>query len=492
MMNKRELCKKMVTGVLVFAMTATILTGCGAYVPLTSGADSVSGSAVADTASGAAVSEKKGNQVSKETDSLKVDWDGKYSEFIHVEYQSSKYFYYADCDDKKYEQSVLYQISPDGKRRKKTGIRNNKGHLDLISVDSDWVYYATDDKIYRVPIVSKGKTEILDKDKAECLVKNGVGSQGAILDRGKLYYLTVDNVKIKKGVVSGDIQIHCMDLCTGDTVQSNRKISYNDTAYKGNDYRKEPYLLGLWPESYITEDYVYYFDFDYPAYLYQLNRNTMELTIIDELENECVEYAEYDLQMSPTGAYIWYLRASGKNKKCEYEICRFDVKRQERRVLCNAADCLDVVCQAENVEQSDVEYLDVEYIEGFDENHLYMDYELELKTKKGVEECRSGVMTYSLATDRLDVPAKVKKFYKKYMYDEEDEEEEIIYRESSAEVCGYDCKENQLFLSAGTGWNKKKEKYEYVYAVYDIASDTLRNISEKTVVKRMEEIYPEW
>ena len=180
---KRNILKKVAAGVLMMAATGG-LTGC-VYSPQTSGTENASGAAVAE----------QSNRPEK-AKGLKVDEKGKYSGDIDLEYQSSKYFYGVLYDEDGY--CYICQISPDGKKEKKTEIKTKK-FISLISVDDEWVYYGIGNKIYRVPIVSQNNSEILDKEQTECLVKKCSATGYALVSEQKMYYLTVRNGIKKAG-----------------------------------------------------------------------------------------------------------------------------------------------------------------------------------------------------------------------------------------------------------------------------------------------------
>lgn len=475
---KKRILEKVAAVVLTMAMAAGGLTGC-AYIPQISGTDS---------ASGAAVSEQKDNRVTKESDSesvkktkgLKFDEKGKYSGWIDLNYQSSKYFYNALCDET--DVSYIYQISPDGKTKKKTGIKSKK-YISLISVDSEWVYYGMGNKIYRVPIVSQNDSEILDKEKSECLVKKCSGAYGALVEKQKLYYLTESNVTVSKKIVKEDVQIHCLDLVTGEERVCPDKI-VDTEAYS---YYKEYGELDFDPSFYITEHYIYYMDF-MPNYLYQLDKDTLELTVIDELDSGDSDHSEYSFEITSDGAYIWYIKVSAENKKCEYELCQYDVKKQVKHVICTGKEFLDFLCQEEKVRIKDVDWVNIENILHCDGDKIYIEYDLTLKEKKNVTEYKRAVMVYSMSTGKLETLSELCNFYQKYTYEGEDVDDET-YRDSSVEVEGYLRKENKFLLSIYKGARNYKEGESlFWYAVYDIDTKKIKKISDKKAIQLTEEI----
>ena len=362
----RQWMKKCMAGVIALVMTAGTLTACEAYIPQTSGTDNASGAAVSKGEKKGQESGKKEEKKAGKTASLKYEAGGKYSDLIDLDMQSARAFYvvyryrYASyCH--------IFQITPDGRKMKKTGIKS-VADISLVSVDRDWIYYGIGRKIYRVPIVEKKKSESLDIEKKECVVKN-CKVDAAFVDDQKLYYMTEENITASKKMVKEDIQIHCLNLVTGEERLCPKKI-LNSEDCEGYESGQE---IECYPSYYITENYIYYMDF-YPNKLYQLDKDTLELSVIDALEPEECEYGDYSLEIAENGAYIWYIKIVGEGKNEAYEICRYDVKEQRKQVVCTEEECLEVICKQENVNIKDIDYVDIEDIVHFDEDKLYIEY----------------------------------------------------------------------------------------------------------------------
>ena len=243
------------------------------------------------------------------------------------------------------------------------------------------------------------------------------------------------------------------------------------------DY-KEDTSFDCAPSAYITENYIYYMDFR-PNYLYQLNKDTLELTVIDELERIGSD-TSYSTGMTADGTYLWYVKASAENRKCGYQLCRYDVKKQVKKEFCDGKECLDFICREENVDSKDVESLDIENIVHYDEDKIYIQYNLQLKEKKNVVEDKSGVMVYSMSADKLETLSELCKYFKKYSYEET---YDTIYRGSAVDVVDFFVKENAFLLAI----DAEIEEYDPWYAVYDMDTKKITKISDKKALQKQDE-----
>lgn len=492
----KNFVKKAAVWLSVAAITTGGLTGC-VYSPQLSGTDNASGAAV----SGGAMADQKdkksetGEENKSIKSKLKCSYDGKWSSWINSEYQSSRYFYAVmNPSNVSKESAAIYQITPDGRKRKKTGVEVKVYHpngmysgIALLSVDSDWVYYEIDGKIYRVPIVAENESERLDVKQKECLVKKCSGAGAAFIDEQKLYYMTESELTCSKTMVRENIQIHCLDLETGEKRSCPEKIVKSEGRSVYKDYYSKGEYLGVCPDTVITGDYIYYVDVnDYPDYLYQLNKSTMELLRIDKLKNDVNDYSDYNYDISDNGDILWYIKVTGDDDKdtCPYEICSYDVRKQSKKVLATGEECLTVICEEEKLNPETVSWVDIEDIIYCDENKLYIEYSLGLqpqkKKKKKVWEYRDGVLVCSLSSEQPEVLSGLGEYYKKYTRKYEDEISSDMYCEGVLE------NGNKLLMCV----ENDREEQEF-YAVYDMETNLLTKISDKKadrLIEKLEEI----
>lgn len=490
----KNFVKKAAVWLSVAAITTGGLTGC-VYSPQRSGTDNASGAAV----SGGAVSDQKdkksetGEENKSTKSKLKCSYDGKWSSWINPAYQSSRYFYAVmnTFNDSK-ESAAIYQITPDGRKKKKTGVEEKNIYQDgmysriaLLSVDSDWVYYEIDGKIYRVPIVAENESERLDVNQKECLVKKCSGAGAVVIDEQKLYYMTESELTCSKSMVRENIQIHCLDLETGEKrscpekiVKSEERSEYKESYSKGEH-------LGVYPDNVITGDYIYYMAVnDYPDCLYQLNKSTMELLRIDKLiNNDINEESDYSYDISDNGDILWYIKVTGDEDKdaCPYEICSYDVRKQSKKVLAAGEECLTVICEEEKLNPENVSWVDIEDIIYCDENKLYIEYSLGLqqqkKKKKKVWEYRTGVLVCSLSSEQPEVLSGLGEYYKKYTSKYEDEIDSDMY------CLGVLENGNKLLMCV----ENDTEEQEFC-AVYDMETNLLTKISDKKADRLIEKL----
>lgn len=477
----RQWTKKCMAGVLALVMAAGALTACEAYIPKTSGTDNASGAAVSEEVNKGQETKEEANKKSERAAGLKYETGNTYSDLIDLDMQSSRAFY-VSYRFRYAEYYYIYQISPDGKKLKETGIKS-ENNITLISVDSNWVYYGIGKKIYRVPIVAKKKSEILDIEKKECVVKN-CRAEDAFTDEQKLYYMTDEDItKVSKKRVKEGIQIHCLDLVTGE----ERVCPENILNTGDYDIYKEYKEIDAYPEYYITENYIYYMGF-FPDYLYQLNKHTLELSVIDALDD--LEKCEDDCDcissvvVTENGDCIWYVKVVAGNENCEYRICRYDVKRQSKKEICTQAECLDVICKEEKINVGSVDYLSIEDIVHFDEDKIYIQYEIGFVEKKKVVDGRKGVIVYSFSENQMEPLSELCKFYRMHYEEEEDDDE--IYRDSSVSLEGYLKEEQQFLLCVDDDLDSDEDKSWY--AIYDFATKKTKRISDKKVEKLFNKI----
>lgn len=487
----RKWIKKGTAGAAALVVTASILTACEGYNPEISGADNASGAAV----SGTAVAEQQDKELPKkekaERAALKASDGGKWSGYINLNRQSSRYFYAVMGGETQsdYQYDYIYQITPDGKKRKKTAVREKNFGIYLIAVDCNWVYYSAGKKIYRVPIVAEQDTERLDVSKKERLAPNYCGDGEAVFKDGqKLYYVAAGKLTDSEKMVREDVWVHCLDLETGENRRCPEKMTATMAIGAYREYYENGEKIEIEPVSFMAGDYIYYMDLTdayihQPNYLYQLNKKTMELLQVDRIESGEAASGNYDgsdYDLSEDKEVLWYVKEAETapmdlNDKCPYEICSYDNRRQWKREGCTGRECLSAVCKEEGVRQNEVECLDLDNIIYCDRNRIYIEYELWLCDKKDVSEIRNGILVYSLSEGKpeLSIETELGKYYKKHstFYDV-DEDDKAIESDVESE-CVFDNGNKMLLFVGGDDDSKVR------YVVYDFTTKKVTKISEK-------------
>lgn len=502
----REWMKKRMTEAAALVLAMGVFSACQAYSPDPSGTDNSSGAAVSGTAvSGTAVAgqedrglSERGKQETGETKALKYNPEGGYFCYIDVNCHSANYFYVSNC--LRYENYWhIDQISPDCHNMKETGITSRE-EIAVLGVREDWLFYETAGKIYRVPIVAKKKSESLDVKKKKCIIKNSV-HRCSLLDGKKLYYMTEGKAEVSKDAVREELQIHCLDLETEEESLCPEKILVVEDR---ETYEDDEQQLDVYPYYNVTEDYIYYREFpqesgdSYAGYMYQLDKHTMELSLVDALElcdnwDECD--AETSCEMAEDGSCIWYIKATGgnKNRYCEYEICRYDVERQQKRVIGTEAGCLDLICKERKIDSALVGNLNLEIIYS-DEDKTYVEYEISYVGENLIKECRNGVIVYSLSADKWELLGELASFFGKYLSEDwgEDDsgEREFLYRESDVSIEGVLVKEQQ-FLLCVENYDEKTDYLNDWYALYDLRTKKIVKIPNKKGEKLEEQAWKE-